>query len=137
MVVVPLPEGAEETGDVGLGDLAQAAQTRTGEVLGVPAQVAAVGGDRVGRQAAFDREMVEVPGDDAFDGRPAPGCGGRRLILGEAGQCSTSASGTTGMPWAWATSGSTIWPATTLTPCARARLLATAAAVPSLASAMT
>jgi hypothetical protein len=121
MVVVPLPERGEETGHVGPGDLPEPAHPGGREVLGVAAQVTAVGGDRVGRQAALDGQVVQVAGDDPLDGGPGAQRGG---------QVRTSSSAVTDMPWASATSGSTIWPSTTFTPCASARLLPTAAVVP-------
>jgi hypothetical protein len=128
VLVVPLAQRGEEPGHVGLGDLPQPADAGRGQVLGVPAQVTAVGGDRVGRQPALDREVVQIAGDDPFDVRSR--------VQGGA-QVRTSWSGTAVTPWASATSGSTIWPATTFTPCASAGFPATAAAVPSLASAIT
>jgi hypothetical protein len=128
MVVVPLAEGGEEPGDVGLRDLAQPTDPAGREVLGVAAQVTAVGGDRVRRQTALDGQVVQVAGDDPLDG----GSGAER-----GGQSRTSSRATAVMPCASATSGSTTCPATTLTPCASARLLATAAEVPSFASAIT
>ena len=130
MVVVPLPQRGEEAGDVGLGHLAHALDAGRGQVLGVAPQVAAVGGDGVGGQAALDGQVVEVAGDDPLGVRPGADSGSER-------QRRTSWSPTAAIPWASATSGSTTCPSTTLTPVASAGLPATAAAVPSLASAIT
>jgi hypothetical protein len=128
MVVVPLPQGREEPGDVGLGDLPEARHPCGVQISGVAAQVAAVGGDRVGRESAFDREVVEVTGDDPLDGGPC---------VQRCRQDSTSSSATAAMPCASATSGSTTCPATTFTPWARGLLPCTAAAVPWFANAIT
>jgi hypothetical protein len=130
VLVVALPEGGQEARDVGLGHLAQAAHARGAEVGGVPAQVPAVGRDRVGRQPPLDGQVVQIAGDDPLQRGSGSEVRGQR-------QGRTSWSGTGVMPWASATSGSTTCPAATLTPWASAGLLRTAAAVPSLASAMT
>ena len=109
-------------------DLAQPADPGGGEELGVAAQVPAVGGHRVRRQAALHRQVVQVSGDDPCHVRSRRE---RRR------QERTSPSGTACIPCASATSGSTTWPATTFTPWARSRCARTAATVPSLARAMT
>ena len=129
MVLVPGTQRGQEPGDVGLRDLAQGADAGRGQVPNIAAQVAAVGRDRVRREPALDRQVVQVAGDDPLEVT-------RRRIEGSR-QDSTSSSATAVIPCASATSGRTTRPATTFTPWASAGLLCTAAVVPSLASAMT
>ena len=89
----PSRSAARNAGDVGSVTSPRSAHARAGQELDVAAQVAAVGRERVGRQPALDRQVVEVAGDDPVDGgRTRPRAHGLAARSGT----STSASGTDG-----------------------------------------
>ena len=91
MIVIPLPQGSEEGGDVGLDDLTEPFPTGCSEPADPPREVPAVGQQGVRGQPALDRQVVEVDLD-----RPD----GDRLDGSEDGQASTSDRCATGSPCA-------------------------------------
>ena len=63
VLLVALPQGDEEGGDVLLTDLGDRADAGPGEVLQIAVQVAAIGQQRVAGRAALDDQMVEIAAD--------------------------------------------------------------------------
>jgi hypothetical protein len=120
MVGVALAEAGQEPQDRCLGDLAEVGDALLVQVGQVAAQVAAVGRQRVRRQPALDREVVEVGAD-----------GARRL----AGYASTSSGETAAMPTASPTALLVSVPSWVLSPSSRLRSALSACCQPLLARA--
>ena len=68
--LAPLAQAHQERGHRRLGDRVQVVDALRGEELVVAAEVATVGAQRVGREAALDREVVEVGADGAAQRHP-------------------------------------------------------------------
>ena len=114
MVGVTLAQRDQEPRHGRLGDLAQALHALAVEVLEVAAQVAAVGRERVDRETALDREVVEV---GAYGARELAGRGGRGRRPGV--YASTSSGLTASMPTPSPTGLLVSWPACVLRPSRR------------------
>jgi len=69
-VGIATPQRHQEVADVDLGDLRQIVDAAQRQVLGVAAQVAPVGAQRVRGHAALDGQVVEVALQLVIEGRP-------------------------------------------------------------------
>ncbi|GAA4718488.1 hypothetical protein GCM10023349_43100 [Nocardioides conyzicola] len=67
MLGVALAQAHEEVDDGRLGDLVEVVDAALRQVADVPAQVAPVRRQGVGREPALDREVVEVGADRPLD----------------------------------------------------------------------
>ena len=89
MLLAALTQRDEKGEDVCLLDPVGSGDPGRRQVLDIAAQVAAVGGDGVGRQSTLDRQVIEV--------------GLQRDLERASAQRSTSSSASTSAPWASAT----------------------------------
>jgi hypothetical protein len=105
VVGVALAQGGEEVGDRRFADVTEVVEAAADEVFGVAPQVAPVGQQRVGRQAALDGEVVEVGPNDLRWRTPYAAGGPDRGGRLDRGQDRASASGVTGRSCASATGG--------------------------------
>jgi hypothetical protein len=118
----PLPQADQERRYRRLGDGVQVVDALTAQELVVAGQVTPVGAERVGRQSALDRQVVEIGADRAV--QPRPGAHPR-----------TVSRGTVSMPTAWPTGALVSRPAWVLRPSARLGSSRSACAQPLSASA--
>ena len=89
MVLRPGPERGQERGDVRLRHVLDRLRAGSREEVDLAPEISLVGLQRVGREAALDREVIEVDPDGTRD----------------LAQPSTSASDDVGRPWASPTGG--------------------------------
>ena len=128
MLGVALPQADQEVGDHALPHLREVGDPPLGEVGAVAPQVAPVGGEGVGGDAALDHEVVEVGAHRPLDGSGSPGHGGCR-------HARTVSGSTASIPTASPTGLLVSEPAWVLSPLARLASSVSAWRQPLLASA--